>query len=549
MDRSADILQDMPLLDGPETWQEWFESLSPAERQEIKDIAADLPRVGPIEGPQRQAFISEANILGYGGAAGGGKSALIAILSILAHHRSVVFRYDAKQLSGLVDDIVMFRGTHMGLNRQRGVFYFGDEPGHMIEWGGLGKPGSEMDWRGRAHDLLAADEVTELPLRKLIFLMTWMRTVRRGQRTRALFTFNPPGFEDEVTGDVPQGRWVIPFFAPWIDERHVNPAMPGEIRYFFTNQEGESEEVENNDPREITLEGKTFIAHPRSRTFIPATVQDNPYQTEEYQQNLLSLEEPTRSQMLLGSFRQTIMDSPSQVLPTKWVEEAMDRWTPSGSQARMTAMGVDVARGGRAWTVFAPRHGLWVGKIDRMRGQDTPRGGPVAARAAELVSDGAKINVDANGVGAAAFDAMENAQMRAIAVQMAARKNLRVLPGKQKIYNKRSWLYWLLRMVLNPEHGFMLALPPDDRLRSDLVTPHYRTVENNQILVESKDDVRKRLRRSTDDGDAVLLSFDSFFDEPLSEKLNVAYGGPKPIVMPPRAYRGRHRADNKWMLM
>jgi len=538
----------MPLLEGEDSWYEWFEQRSPAEKKQLGDIAAMLPRVGPVEGPQLQAYNSPAQILGYGGSAGGGKSALIALLVLLAHQRSVIFRFDAKQMSGLVDDIVDFYGTNEGLNRQRGVFYFGDFPGHMCEWGGLGKPGSEMQWRGRPHDFLAVDEATEMPLPKLIFLQTWLRTVRRGQRTRVLYTFNPPGLPDEVTGEVPPGRWVLEFFAPWINERHPFPAEPGEIRYFLSNAKGESEEVETDEPREITFKnGKTELLIPRSRTFIPANVDDNPYQTADYKQNLLSLDEGTREQMYFGSFKQSISDSPYQTLPTKWVDAAMDRWTPEGERELMTALGVDVARGGRAFTVFAPRHGLWFNKVTRVQGSETPQGGPVARIAAGIVRDGAKINVDANGVGAAAFDAMDGANMRAVAVQVAARKGLRLLPGKERIYNKRTWLYWLMRALLNPENGFHVCLPRDDRLRSDLITPHFRDVEGGQKLVESKEDVRKRLRRSTDDGDAVLLALDNFFDEAISEKLNVRYGGPRPTVIRPRAYRGREQ--NQWMLM
>ena len=549
IDRSADILQEMPKIDGEKTWQEWFEALSPAEKNEIAGIARALPRVGPIEGPQRQAFISDADILGYGGAAGGGKSALIALLSLLEHHRSVIFRHDAKQLSGLVDDIIQFHGTQVGLNRQRGVFYFGTENGHMAEWGGLGKPGSEMDWRGRAHDFLAADEVTEMALEKLIFLMTWLRTVKKNQRVRAVWTFNPPGVADEATGEVPLGRWVIPFFAPWIDERHPYPAEPGELRYFFTNKEGESEEVSGPEPREITLEGKTFVVNPRSRTFIPATVQDNPYQTEDYTQNLLSLTEPTRSQMLLGSFRAAVSDSPYQVLPTKWVDAAMDRWTPDGAVAPMNALGVDVARGGTAFTVMVARHGLWFAKPKRVPGRDTPNGGAVAQECAGVVRDNAVINVDANGVGAAAFDSMEGANMNVVGVQVAQVRGLRPLPGKEKLYNKRAWLYWVMRLLLDPDRGLNVALPPDDRLRSDLVTPHFSYVGSNQILVESKKDLLKRLRRSTDDGDAVLLALDNIFSEEVSERLNVRYGGPNPVRTGERDYAGGHFRDNKWMLM
>ena len=193
MSARADILSEMPLLDGEAAWTEWFETLTGGQKTEVMQIAGRLPRVGPIEGPQRVAFNSLAKSTGYGGSAGGGKSALLALLALLSHHRSVMFRYDAKQLRGVVDDVIQFVGTSQGLNRQSGVFYFGDQDGHMLEWGGLGKPGSEMDWRGRAHDLLAVDEVTELPLKKLLFLKTWLRTVKKGQADKDGFDLQPSG--------------------------------------------------------------------------------------------------------------------------------------------------------------------------------------------------------------------------------------------------------------------------------------------------------------------------------------------------------------------
>jgi rubrerythrin len=49
-------------------------------------------------------------------------------------------------------------------------------------------------------------------------------------------------------------------------------------------------------------------------------------------------------------------------------------------------------------------------------------------------------------------------------------------------------------------------LPPDDLLTGDLTTPHWRVMSGGRIQVESKDDIRKRLGRSTDDGDAVVMA-------------------------------------------
>ena len=517
--RDIDIFEQMPPIAEELTWLEWYDGLSPAERNIVNDMAGQLPRVAPNEGPQRQAYNSQADVLGYGGAAGGGKTALIALLAILEHERTVVYRYDANQLRGLVDDLVQFVGTQVGLNRQANTFYFPDRQGHMIEWGGIGKPGSEQVWRGRAHDLLCGDEVTELQQRKLLFLLTWMRSVKPGQRCRSIFTFNPPGSYNPDTGEIPQGRWVIPYFGPWIDDTwdEEDQAMPGDLRYFLRNEAGEEEEVPDDDPREVKIGGEVKIIRPTSRTFIPATVQDNPFLSgTNYEFTLASLESPFREQMLLGSFKDTITDHPKQVIPTKWLDEAMERWNPDlilGKQ--MSALGVDVAKGGpRSHTVVQPRYGLLFPPATRKRGNETPMGKDVAALCFELQKNGCAINTDATGVGSSAVDSMTEGGMNVHPVHGQARAKLPWLPGRPLIYNRRTWLFWLLRLLLNPEYNMGVAIAPNDRLKADLTAILYNdNVHGGHTLLEDKADTRKRLGRSPDDADAIVYSLHGFQKE------------------------------------
>ena len=446
-------------------------------------------------------------------------SALIAILALLRHQRTVVYRWDKVQLNAFIDDLIRFFGTQLGLNRQSGYFYFGDYPGHMLEWVGIGKPGAEQKMQGRPHDLLAVDEATQLPLDKLLYLNTWLRTTKPKQRCRIVYTFNPPGAENE-DGEMDDGKWVIDFFAPWLDERHVNPAEPGEIRYFLTDAGGEVEEVASPDPVEMTISGKTFVNTPQARTFIPASVQDNQYlRGTGYEQSLLNLPDEMRARMLLGDFRSGIVDNPNQILPTAWVDAAMDRWSPDGRRGEMSALGVDVARGGRNFTVLSPRYGFWWDKITRRPGTDTPDGPAVASMCMQAVRDAAWINIDANGVGSSPYDQLKRANMRVKGLIMQQRKNLRRLPDGAKAYNLRSWLFWLLRCILDPKWDLHCALPKDKRLRSDLVAIKFSITNNGEILAESKDEIKDRLRRSTDDGDAVAYSIHNVYTEPEMDRL------------------------------
>ena len=118
-------------------------------------------------------------------------SGLIALLTLLDHEKCVCFRYDGKQMKALVDDLIVFHGTRQGLNRGHSIFTFQDRPGHFFEWGGLGKPGSEKDWKGRPHDLICFDEVTELRLASVLYVQTHFSCSSR-DRSCLLYTSPSP---------------------------------------------------------------------------------------------------------------------------------------------------------------------------------------------------------------------------------------------------------------------------------------------------------------------------------------------------------------------
>ena len=72
--------------------------------------------------------------------------------------------------------------------------------------------------------------------------------------------------------------------------------------------------------------------------------------------------------------------------------------------------------------------------------------------------------------------------------------------------NKRSQLWWQFREALDPVQGDGVVLPPDRRLAAQLAAPTWK-LRGNSIVIESKEDLRKRLGTSTDDADAVILAW------------------------------------------
>ena len=60
----------------------------------------------PCNAPQVQAYTSPADLLLYGGAAGGGKTDLLLGLAVTAHERSVLFRRAYADLDGITQRLM-----------------------------------------------------------------------------------------------------------------------------------------------------------------------------------------------------------------------------------------------------------------------------------------------------------------------------------------------------------------------------------------------------------------------------------------------------------
>jgi hypothetical protein len=65
-----------------------------------------------------------------------------------------------------------------------------------------------------------------------------------------------------------------------------------------------------------------------------------------------------------------------------------------------------------------------------------------------------------------------------------------------------------LREALDPDQpdGSAIALPPDPELSADLCTPTWKLTARG-ILLEGKEEIRKRLGRSPGKGDAVVMAW------------------------------------------
>lgn len=497
--------------------------LTDEERAELDALlAADMdarPWV-PLEGPQTMAYESEADIVGYGGAAGGGKTDLIAGLTLTKHKRALIVRREKAQTEGVVQRLVEIVKTTDGYNSQKGAWRLPNAAGTLVEFAGLDNPGDEKRWQGRPHDLKAFDEVTEQREQQVRFVMGWNRSNDPSVKSKMLMTFNPP--------TTSEGRWVIDFFGPWLDKKHpMYPVPPGEIRYaaMLPDGRGGSKDrwLERGDPF-VLVEGEPCyefdpteyrpedIIEPKSRTFIPARLTDNPYyMATGYMSTLQSLPEPLRSQMLYGDFQAGIEDDAWQVVPTAWVEAAQARWRDRSPKGEMLALGVDVARGGRDNTVAAPRHAvpggtnLWFDRPRLLPGKETPDGQATAGLVVSVLRDDAPILIDVIGVGSSPYDVLKSMNLQVHGINVSEAATSTDQSGRLTFFNLRSQLVWKMREALDPRNDTGIALPPDPQLLRELCSFRW-SVSGKTVKVESREEIIKRIGKSPDLASAYILA-------------------------------------------
>jgi hypothetical protein len=453
-----------------------------------------------LPGPQTQTYDSLADVIGFGGSAGGGKSQLIIGLASCEHQHSLILRRESTQVRALIDEAVKIFGDTGSLNRNTGI-WTGLPGGRQIEFGGVANPGDEQKYRGRPHDFLAFDEADHFSEQTVRFLSAWCRTTTPGQRCRVVLTFNPPASAE--------GRWLLSYLGPWLDRKHPRPARPGELRWYATLPDGKETECPNGE----TIQAGSETITPKSRTFIPSRVTDNPFlMATGYVSQLQALPEPLRSQLLFGDMAAGLQDDPWQVIPTAWIEAAMARWKPTPPEGcPLTALGVDVAYGGDDKTVLARRVRTWFAKLEKHPGRSTPDGQATAGLILKAVSGGdvrdrlALVNIDAIGYGASAYDQVKGNLPNVKAIVASAATNRMDRAKVLHFANLRAYAHWSLREALDPKTGDNLMLPPDPELLADLAAPRWE-MRSSGIIIEDKNEIKERIGRSPDCGESVILA-------------------------------------------
>jgi len=199
------------------------------------------------------------------------------------------------------------------------------------------------------------------------------------------------------------------------------------------------------------------------------------------------------------------------------VEDAENRWLDHQNEPppdEPLYVGLDCGREGDDQTVAVPRRGhRALAVLDGLPKGDGPDTAGRVMQALhsckingrELVRPAEKpiINVDVIGVGTSVFDALKRRDdCVAVPVNGSSSPTVEPPPGTPGYHNLRAQLHfetshWLSNAGEIPQHSL---------LQGDLLAPEYFFDSNGRFQVEEKKQIKSKLGRSPDHGDALALS-------------------------------------------
>lgn len=443
---------------------------------------------------QWEALLTPAFETLYGGAAGGGKSDLLLGLARFCHCRSVIFRRTYKDLEESIiprsQEFYNANGSTEGYNGSKYIWHIDNR---IIWFSHLEREDSVFGHQSAQYDLIGFDELSQFSQKQYEYMMSRARSTRPDQRVRVVGCTNPD-----------PGGWVFKRWGAWLDPAHPKPAKPGELRHYKRSKDGKSEvETTPDDPDGI------------SRTFILSLLKDNIFlsKNDQYRKILNAMPEPFRSQLLHGDWLAGATDADFQVIPAAWIRDAILRhraWEAQGFPGTLTAVGNDVGSGGAQRdksTVADVYDRLKVKSVEEIKISDPEQVTMQVCGELTIRLDRnprAAAYVDVVGIGAGVYHRGRELGLNFFAFKAGAATELRDKTGIYGFANWRACGWWLLREMLEPGSGFEVCLPPDQELFNDLVSPRYTITSRGEILVESKDLIRRRRGKSTDYADPVI---------------------------------------------
>lgn len=202
------------------------------------------------------------------------------------------------------------------------------------------------------------------------------------------------------------------------------------------------------------------------------------------------------------------------LIPYEWIQIAQENWRAYNEETPIhydtKTIGCDVAGMGRDSSVICHRKGRYVSRFDSHQSKGKADHMHIAGILAnELNVPDTNAFIDTIGEGAGVYSRLiELGYDNAHSCKFSeGARDLHDVTGVYTFINMRAYLFWAVRDWLNPKNNFNPCLPPDDDFTEEATEIKWVFTSNGSIQIESKEEIKKRLKKSTDKFDSLANTF------------------------------------------
>lgn len=257
--------------------------------------------LAPQAGPQTMFMASKADIVIYGGAAGGGKTYAL-LLEALRHKDvkgfgGVIFRHNFNQITaegGLWDaSQKIFNQVPDAQSRKSPKLHWEFAGGSKLNFAHIERDEDLKSWQGTEIAYIGFDELTHFTKHQFLYMLSRNRSTC-GVRPYVRATCNPDS-----------DSWVAEFISWWIDQEtgYAIPERSGQMRYMCVL----NDIIHWADTKEeLVVNYDIDPDHCKSVTFIASRLEDNKVLMESdpgYMANLKALAEVDMERLLKGNWK------------------------------------------------------------------------------------------------------------------------------------------------------------------------------------------------------------------------------------------------------
>ena len=231
--------------------------------------------IRPQRGPQGAALTSPADVVVFGGAAGGGKTFSLLLKPLqfvdIPTFSAVIFRRESPEITNpgsLWDESSrIYLGLGASPNRQLLEWRF--PSGARVKFAHMQYEDDKFAWKSSQIPLVGFDQLESFAAGQFWYMLSRNRDPSGRVRSHVFGTCNPVPADDAV------GGWLRELISWWIDPGTglALEARAGAVRWLARAQDGDA--VEWYDSAAAAAAARPG-AQPKSFTFIPSRLADNP---------------------------------------------------------------------------------------------------------------------------------------------------------------------------------------------------------------------------------------------------------------------------------